>query len=325
MPFATMRVLGALAGLLLGFGVLAQDYPSRPVTMVVPFAAGGPGDVIARLLTPAMSASLGQPVTVENVVGAGGTIGTNRVAKAEPDGHTILLMHVGQATSATLFRKLPYDPVGDFAMIGLVTDAPMILVAPNDFPARTFAEAIALIRREPDKVLLGNAGVGSASHLCGLLLMDRVGTKLTTVQYRGGGPALIDLMANRLSLWCDPANGPVPYVKDGKMRALSITTPRRLAALPDVPTASEAALPGFDVSTWYGLYAPKGTPQAAIDKLVAALRRALRDPTVKERFAALSLEPMDESQASPEALRAHLVAEIAKWAPVIRKAGVFAD
>lgn len=321
-----MRVLAALAGLILGLGTAsAQDYPVRPVTMVVPFAAGGPGDVIARLLTQPMSASLGQPVTVENVVGAGGTIGTNRVAKAAPDGHTILLMHVGQATSATLFRRLPYDPVGDFAMIGLVTDAPMVLVAPNEFPARTFAEAIEFIRREPDKVLLGNAGIGSASHLCGLLLMDRLGTKLTTVQYRGGGPALIDLMANRLSLWCDPANGPVPYVKEGKMKALAISVPKRLAALPDVPTADEAGLKGFDVSTWYGLYAPKGTPQAAIDKLVAALKAALRDDQVRQRFGALSLEPMDQEKASPDALRAHLVAEIAKWAPIIKKAGAFAD
>jgi tripartite-type tricarboxylate transporter receptor subunit TctC len=322
-----MRLFALALGLLGGLlgPALAEGFPVRPLTMVVPFAAGGPGDVIARLLTPAMSASLGQPVTVENVVGAGGTIGTNRVAKAAPDGHTVLLMHVGQATSATLFRKLPYDPVGDFATIGLVTDAPMVLVAPTEFPAKTFQQALELMRNDPDKVLLGNAGVGSASHLCGLLLMERAGAKLTTVQYRGGGPALIDLMANRLSLWCDPANGPVPYVKDGKLLALAVTTPKRLAALPDVPTADEAGLPGFAVSTWYGLYAPKGTPQAAIDKLVAALRQALRDPIVKERFAALSLEPMDEAQASPEALRAHLVAEVAKWAPIIKKAGVFAD
>lgn len=303
----------------------AQDFPSRPVTMVVPFAAGGPGDVIARLLGPAMGAALGQTVVVENAVGAGGTIGTNRVAKAAPDGYTVLLMHVGQATSATLFRRLPYDPVEDFAPIGLVTDAPMILVAPNDLPGASFAEALAAVRAAPDKVLLGNAGIGSASHLCGLLLMDRLETKLTTVQYRGGGPALIDLMAGRLNLWCDPANGPTPYVRDGKMRALAVTTRSRLATLPDVPTADEAGLKGFDVSTWYGLYAPRGTPPEAVGRLLAALRQALRDPVVKERFEALSLQPIEEARISPEALRAHLVAEVAKWAPVIRKAGIYAD
>jgi tripartite-type tricarboxylate transporter receptor subunit TctC len=303
----------------------ADDYPARPVTMVMPFAAGGPGDIIARLLTPVMGASLGQAVTVENVVGAGGTIGTNRVAKAQADGYTLLLMHVGQATSATLFRKLPYDPVGDFEPIGLVTDAPMILVAPNDFPAKTFTEAMAHMKAKPDSVLLGNAGVGSASHLCGLLLMDRLGTKLTTVQYRGGGPALIDVMAGRLSLWCDPANGPIPYVAEGKMKAFAITTGKRLKQLSDVPTAQEAGLADFQVSTWYGLYAPKGTPAPVLEKIGNALRAALRDPTVKERFEALSLEPMPDEKATPEALRAHLSAEIAKWSPIIKKAGVFAD
>ena len=322
------RILALTFGLLtagIGAAARADDYPTRPVTMVMPFAAGGPGDIIARLLTPVMGASLGQAVTVENVVGAGGTIGTNRVAKAQADGYTLLLMHVGQATSATLFRKLPYDPVGDFEPIGLVTDAPMVLVAPNDFPAKTFTEALAYLKTSPDKVLLGNAGVGSASHLCGLLLMDRLGTKLTTVQYRGGGPALIDVMAGRLSLWCDPANGPIPYVADGKMKALAITTGRRLAQLPGVPTAQEAGLADFQVSTWYGLYAPKGTPAPALEKIGNALRAALRDPTVKERFEALSLEPMPDDKATPAALRAHLQAEIEKWSPIIKKAGVYAD
>lgn len=303
----------------------AQDYPSRPVTMVVPFSAGGPGDIIGRLLGPAMGGALGQTIVVENVVGAGGTIGTNRVAKAAPDGYTLLLMHVGQATSVTLFRKLPYDPVADFAPIGLVTDAPMILVAPTEFPGTTLGEAIAHIKAHPEQVLLGNAGIGSASHLCGLLLMDRVGTKLTTVQYRGGGPALIDVMAGRLNLWCDPANGPTPYVREGKMKALAVTTLSRLPNLPEVPTADEAGLKGFDVSTWYGLYAPRGTPPAVVDRLLGALRLALRDPVVKERFEALSLQPIEEARVSPEALRAHLSAEVAKWAPVIQKAGIFAD
>src|SRR3954471_19183004 len=215
----------------------AQEFPSRPITMVVPFSAGGPGDVIARLLGTSMSATLKQAIVIENVVGAGGTLGTNRVAKAAPDGYTLLLMHVGQATSVTLFRKLPYDPVGDFEPIGLVTDVPMVLVAPLDFPPKDFKETIAYVKANSDKVLLGNAGVGSASHLCGLLLMDALQTKLTTVQYRGGGPALVDVMTGRIHLWCDPATGPIPYVLDGKMKALAITTKSRLPTLPGVPTA----------------------------------------------------------------------------------------
>ncbi|WP_171219994.1 tripartite tricarboxylate transporter substrate-binding protein [Enterovirga aerilata] len=293
--------------------------------MVVPFAAGGPGDVIGRILGSAMGQNLGQTVVIENVGGAGGTIGTGKVANAPPDGYTVLLMHVGQATSVTLFRKLNYDPVGDFEPIGLVTDVPMILVGNNDFPPRDLRELAAYIREHREKVLLGNAGIGSASHLCGLLLMSTLDTQMTTVQYRGGGPALIDIMGGRINLWCDPATGPTPYVREGKMRAYAVTTKSRLPTLPDLPTADEAGLPGFEVSTWYGLYAPKGTPKPVVERLVVALQAALKDPTVAQRFGELSMQPVPADKANPPALASHLRAEVDKWAPIIRKAGIHAD
>ena len=320
-----MRIAAAVLLSTAAHPAVAEDYPNRPIAMVVPFAAGGPGDVIGRLLATSFGKVLGQTVIIENVVGAGGTIGTNRVAKAAPDGYTLLLMHVGQATSVTLFRKLPYDPVGDFEPIGLVTDVPMVLVAPVEFPPKDFEETIAYVKANSDKVLLGNAGVGSASHLCGLLLMDALQTKLTTVQYRGGGPALVDVMTGRIHLWCDPATGPIPYVLDGKMKALAITTKSRLPTLPDVPTADEAGLPGFEVSTWYGLYAPRGTPHPVVEKLYKALQQALKDPIIAERFTALSMQLVSEQQATPMALRDHLLAEVRKWAPVIKSAGEYAE
>jgi tripartite-type tricarboxylate transporter receptor subunit TctC len=323
-----MRLVKALLSLMLLIAAapaLAQDYPSKSITVVVPFAAGGPGDIIGRLLANAMGNNLNQRVLVENVGGAGGTLGTARVAKAEADGYTLLLMHVGQATSVTLYRKLPYDPIGDFEPIGLVTDVPMLLVGSPDFAPKDLKEMVAHMKAQGDKVLLGNAGTGSASHLCGLLLMNAVGAQATTVQYRGGGPALIDLMAGRINLWCDPATGPTPHVKEGKMKAFAVTTKKRLKTLPDVPTAHEAALPGFEVSTWYGLYAPKGTPKPVIDRLTVALQAALKDKALVDRFADLSMEPVSQEQATPAALKNHLSAEAAKWAPIIKAAGVYAD
>ena len=250
---------------------MADDYPSRPVTMIVPFSAGGPGDVIARILGNAMSATLKQSVVIENVVGAGGTLGTNRVAKAAPDGYTLLLMHVGQATAPALYARLPFDPVGDFAMIGLVTDVPMILVARPNFPAKDLGELIARIRSEGDKITFGNVGLGSASQLCGLMFMSATDTKLTPIYYKGGGPALNDVIAGHIDVYCDPATGPTPYIQSGTIKGYAITSKKRVATLPDVPTSAEAGAPEFDVTTWYGLYAPHGTPKPVIDLLVGAL------------------------------------------------------
>ena len=255
-----------------------QEYPSRPITLVVPFSAGGPGDVIARLLGTSMSATLKQSIVIENVVGAGGTLGTNRVAKAAPDGYTLLLMHVGQATAPALYAKLPFDPIGDFAPIGLVTDVPMILVARANFPAKDLKELVAYVRAQGDKVTYGNVGLGSASHLCGLMFMSAIDAKLTPIYYKGGGPALNDIIAGHIDVYCDPATGPTPYIQAGTIPGYAITSKKRVATLPNVPTSAEAGVPGFDVTTWYGLYAPRNTPKPIVDALVAALQKALKDP-----------------------------------------------
>lgn len=301
---------------------IADDYPSRPVTMIVPFSAGGPGDVIARILGNAMSATLKQSIVIENVVGAGGTLGTNRVARAPADGYTLLLMHVGQATAPALYAKLPFDPVGDFAMIGLVTDVPMILVARPNFPAKDLGEMIARIRSEGDKMTFGNVGLGSASQLCGLMFMSATDTKLTPIYYKGGGPALNDVIAGHIDVYCDPATGPTPYIQSKTIKGYAITSKTRVATLPDVPTSAEAGVPEFDVTTWYGLYAPRGTPKPVVDQLVGALQTALKDPALIGRFAELSMAPVEAERATPAALEAFLKAEIGKWGRIIKAAGI---
>ncbi|KRR22784.1 hypothetical protein CQ14_00300 [Bradyrhizobium lablabi] len=300
----------------------AQDYPTRPITMIVPFSAGGPGDVIARILATAMSTTLKQSFVIENAVGAGGTLGTNRVAKAPPDGYTLLLMHVGQATAPALYAKLPFDPVGDFSMIGLVTDVPMVLVARPNFPAKDLSELVARIRSDGEKTTFGNVGLGSASQLCGLMFMSTTDTKLTPVYYKGGGPALNDVIAGHIDVYCDPATGPTPHIQAGTIKGYAITSKKRVATLPDVPTSAEAGLPAFDVTTWYGLYAPRGTPKPVVTTLVTALQTALKDPTLVSRFAELSMTPVEQERATPEALEAFLRAEIAKWGRIIKAAGI---
>ena len=302
--------------------VLAQDYPSRPITLVVPFSAGGPGDVIARLLGTSMSTTLKQPVVIENVVGAGGTLGTNRVAKAAPDGHTVLLMHVGQSTAPALYAKLPFDPVADFAPIGLVTDVPMILVARPNFPAKDLKELVAHVHAQGDKVTYGNVGLGSASHLCGLMFMSAIKAKLTPIYYKGGGPALNDIIAGHIDVYCDPATGPTPYIQAGTIPGYAITSKKRVPTLPNLPTSAEAGVPAFDVTTWYGLYAPRDTPKPIVDKLVDALQKGLKDPALVERFAQLSMAPVEPEQATPAALEKFLKLEIEKWGAIIRDAGI---
>lgn len=313
-------ITACLISILSALPAVAQDYPSRIITLVVPFAAGGPGDTIARIIGSAMSQRLNQQMIVENVLGAGGTIGTHRVAKAAPDGYTILLMHVGQATSVSLYKKLPYDPVSGFEMIGLVTDVPMILVARPDYPPKDLKELIAHVKERG--VLFAHSGVGSAAHLCGLVFMSGTGTKMTLVPYKGGGPALNDVMGGHVDFYCDPATGPTPLIQAGKLKSYAVTTKTRLKTLPDLPTTAEAGVPNIEVSTWYGLYAPRGTPKPVIDKLVSALQGALKDSTVMSRFAELSMEPISEDRATPAALEAFLNAEVKKWADIIKAAGL---
>jgi len=321
------KILLAAAAVTFGISaqVQAQDYPSKVITMVVPFAAGGPTDTVARLLAQSMGTTLKQQIIVENVGGAGGTLGANRVAKAAPDGYTVLLHHIGQATSATLYRKLPYDTVGDFAPVGLVTDVPMTLVAKKDLPPKDIKELIAYVKQNKDKVSYGNAGVGAASHLCGLMFMSALQTQMTTVPYKGTGPAMNDLLGGQIDLMCDQTTNTTGQIKGGKIKAYAVTTSTRVPSLPELPTMQESGMAGFEVAIWHGIYAPKGTPPAVIDKLAAALQAALKDPNVVTRFAELGTAPVSMDRATPKALGAHLVAEIAKWAPVIKAAGEYAD
>jgi tripartite-type tricarboxylate transporter receptor subunit TctC len=318
-------VLAAAALVLLSVPALAQGYPERPITMIVPFAAGGPTDTVARLVAEPMTKMLGQQVIVENVGGAGGTLGAGRVAKADPDGYTLLLHHIGQATSASLYRKLAYDPATAFAPIGLVTDVPMTVVGKSDLAPANVGELIAYIKKNQDQVTLANAGIGSASHLCGMLLMSALEAPMTTVPYKGTGPAMTDLLGGQVDLMCDQTTNTTGQIQAGKVKAYAATTKQRVPALPDLPTLDEAVLPGFEMSVWHGLWVPKGTPEAVVDKLEGALGTALKDPKVVERFADLGTVPVPPEQVTPAALRSHTEAETEKWRPIIQAAGAMAD
>jgi tripartite-type tricarboxylate transporter receptor subunit TctC len=319
------KLLAGCAALAVAFAAAAEDYPTHTISVVVPFAPGGPTDTVTRLIGQAMSKSLGQTVIVENAAGAGGTIGVEKVVRAKPDGYTLLLMHIGISTAPSLYRNLRYDPTKDLEPIGLVTNVPMTVIANKDFPPKDMKELIAYVKANKDKVTYANAGVGAASHLCGMLLMTAIGTDVTTVPYKGTGPALTDLMGGQVNFMCDQTTNTTPQIKGGKVKAYAVTTKERLKSLPDVPTAEEAGLKGFEVTVWHGMWAPKGTPKPVIDKLVQALHAALKDPNVVQRFAELGTEPVPQNLATPPALEAHLKSEIAKWAPIIKKAGVYAD
>jgi len=303
----------------------AQQFPTRPVTVVVPFAAGGPTDTVARSVAAGMEKALGQSVIVENKPGAGGTLGADNVAKAAPDGYRVLVWHIGMSTSPALYRRLSFDPLKDFEYVGLINDVPMTLLVRPSHPAKNLAELVAWAKANADKATLANAGLGAASHLCGLMFQQAIGTQLITVPYKGTAPALADLMGNQVDVLCDQTTNTTPQIKGGRVRALALTAPSRLASLPDVPTAAEAGLKGFELGIWHGMYAPKGTPKPVVDKLVSAMQAALASPEVKNRFAELGSVIYPVAQQTPEALQKHLKAEIEKWGPVIRKAGVYAD
>jgi tripartite-type tricarboxylate transporter receptor subunit TctC len=303
----------------------AQKYPDRVITMVVPFTAGGPTDTVARLTAAPMSKVVNQQVIVENVGGAGGTIAANRVAKATPDGYMILIHHIGMSTAPALYRKLPYNPLTDFEPIGLINEVPMTIVSRRDFPPKDLKDLIAYVKANKDKVTYANAGLGAASHLCGMLFMTTIQTDLTTVPYKGTADVIKDLLGGQVDFTCDQTTNTTSQIKADKVKVYGVTTKTRLASLPNIPTVDEAGIKGFEVSVWHGLYAPKGTPKPVIDILVKALQVALKDPTVKQRFADLGTEPVVEKRATPEALRAQLKAETDKWSPIIKKAGVYAD
>ena len=327
-----MKTLNAIIGAtalaaasLMSVAAGAQTYPDRTITMVVPFAAGGPTDTVARLVAEAMSKDLGQQVIIENVGGAGGTLGAGRVANAEADGYTVLLHHIGMATSATLYRKLPYDTLNAFEYVGLVTEVPMTIVARKDLEPTDLQGLIEYAKANKDTVTVANAGIGAASHLCGMLFMSALETPLVTVPYKGTGPAMTDLLGGQVDIMCDQTTNTTKQIQGGTIKAYAVTSPERLDVLKDVPTAAEGGLSDFQVGIWHGIYAPKGTPAEAVSRLSESLKLALADPNVAARFAELGTEPSPETDATPEALKAKLEGEIARWKPVIEAAGEYAD
>jgi tripartite-type tricarboxylate transporter receptor subunit TctC len=303
----------------------AQQYPTKVITILVPAAAGGPTDTVARVLAPPMAKDLKGQVIVENAGGAGGTIGAGRVARLPGDGYTLYLYHIAHSTFPALYRKLAFDPVKDFEPIGRVTDVPMTLVSKKDLPAKDFKELLAWIKANGKKVSIANAGVGSASHLCGLLLMQAIQTELTPVPYKGTGPAMNDLLGGQVDLMCDQTTNTTSHIKSGKIKVYAVTTKTRVESLKDVPTLDELGLKNFELSAWHGLWAPKGTPKPIVEQLSKALQVALKDPTVIQRFADLGTVPVKDSDATPAALQGQLKSEIERWGPIIKAAGQYAE
>ncbi|MBB6306132.1 tripartite-type tricarboxylate transporter receptor subunit TctC [Xanthobacter tagetidis] len=313
-------VAAAAAGLALATaGAQAQTFPSRPITMIVPFAAGGPSDAIARLVGQSMSASLGQQVVIENIAGAGGTAGAARLAKAAPDGYTILIHHVALAAGAALYGNLTYETTNAFAPLGLINYGPMVLLSKKDYPANTIAELLKMVKENGAKTTIAHAGVGSNAHLCGLLLQKALGVTLTEVGYRGTGPAMNDLMGGQVDLLCDQSTTAVPQIQAATIKAFAVTSKERLPVLKDIPTLEQAGLKGFEFVIWHGLYAPKGTPADVVGKLNGALQKALNDEAIVKRFVDVGTNVFPPSERSPDAHGARFAAEIAVWKSVIPK------
>ncbi len=303
----------------------AQDYPARNITIVVPFAAGGPTDTVTRLVAEAMSKDLGRQVLVENVGGAGGTLGAKQVADAANDGYTLLLHHIGMATSETLYRNLPYKTLESFEYVGLVTEVPMTLLGRKDLEPTDLKGLIDYAKANADKITVANAGIGAASHLCGMLFMSAIETPLVTVPYKGTGPAMTDLLGSQVDIMCDQTTNTTKQIQGGTVKAYAVTSPARLDVLPNLPTVAESGLPNMEVAIWHGVYAPKGTSAAITERLSKSLQLALKDPNVVARFAELGTVPSPEADATPAALKAKLESEIARWKPVIDAAGQYAD
>jgi tripartite-type tricarboxylate transporter receptor subunit TctC len=321
------RIFAAVLALAPLVAAAQADYPSKPVTLVVPFAAGGPSDKIARDLAEALRKPLGQPVIVDNAVGAGGTIGSAKVAKATADGYTLLVHHIGMATAPALYRKLSYKVPDDFEMLGVINEAASVLISKPSLNASNFADLRKWIAATGDKVTLANAGLGSASHLCGLMLQGALNVKMTPVPYKGTAPAMNDLIGGQVDLMCEQATNAVPQIEGKKVKVFAQTGARRLTipALKDVPTLTEAGLPNFNVQVWHGLYAPKGTPPAVLAKLNAALRIALKDPDLIKREETLGLSVINDNRLDPAGHRKFVEAEMTRWFKVIKEAGEFAD
>ena len=319
------KLFAATALLALAGAASAQDYPTRTVTMIVPYAAGGPTETVARVVAQAMTKPLGQTVVVENRPSAGGILGPEVVKNAKPDGYTVLIHHIGMATTPALYRQLRFNPLTDFEYVGLINDVPMTIIGKPGFQPNNLKELMAYMKANKDKVTYANAGIGAASHLCGMLFMSAVGVDVLTIPYKGTGPAMNDLIGGQVDFMCDQTTSTTGQIKGGKVKVYGLTAEKRVGSLPDVPTLAEQGLKGAEVSVWHGLYAPKGTPKPVMDKLVAALQTALQDAAVTQKFTDLGAVTVAKDRQNPAALQAHLKAEIDKWGPIIKKAGVYAD
>jgi tripartite-type tricarboxylate transporter receptor subunit TctC len=328
-PQSRMHIRGAILAALAAAGafgsvakVAAQDYPSHPITMGMPFAAGGPGDVLARILAAGMRVSLGQNVVVENITGAAGSIGVGQVARAAPDGYSLILGNWTTHVVDPVAYALPYDVVKDFEPIALVATQPVLVIARTTMPADNLQELIAWLKANPDKATSGNAGVGSATHVASVFFQHETGTRFQLVPYRGGAPAMRDLLAGQIDMMFDLATDALPQVRAGKVKAYAVTAKDRIGAAPDIPTVDEAGAPGLYISLWNGLWAPRGTPKPIIDRLDAAVVAALADPKLRARLVDLGMEVSPRDQQTPQALAAYQKAEIAKWWPILKAAGI---
>lgn len=325
------HVLGAASAvaLLAPLAVSAQSFPGdKPITIVVPFAAGGPTDRVARDLAEALRKPLGgATIVIDNAAGAGSSIGSAKVANAKPDGYTLLLNHIGMSTMPALYRKLPFNVENDFTYLGMVNDVPMTLIARPSMEAKNFKELQGWIKANSGKINLGNAGLGAASHLCGLMLQDAFKVQMTTVPYKGTAPAITDLIGGQIDLLCDQTTNTTPQIEGGKVKAYAVTTSKRLTtpALKDLPTMQESGLKGFEVTIWHGLYAPKGTPDAVVKRINTALKAALKDPEFISKQAGLGAVVVTDKRMEPAEHKKFVSAEIAKWGAIIKAAGEYAD
>ncbi|SAI69143.1 putattive exported protein [Bordetella ansorpii] len=318
----TRKLSAALAiGALFATGAAHAEYPDHVVNMVVPFAAGGPTDNVARSLAEAMRPSLGQTIVVENKGGAGGTIGTTQVARAKPDGYQVLLMHIGFSTAPSLYKNPGYDPFDGFEPIGLVVDVPMTVIARSDFPPNNIKELAEYVKKNADKVSLANAGIGAASHLCGTMLSDALGVNLLTVPYKGTAPAMNDLLGKQVDLMCDQTTNTTQQIQGKSVKAYAVTSLQRVPTLKDLPTMDESGYKGFQVGIWHGMWVPKGTPKPVVDKLVKSLQAGLADPKFQERMQQLGATVMTK-EANPQALQAKVKQQVPQWAELFKKVGL---
>ena len=320
------RVFALIIAATAALPALAQEaYPSRPITIITPYAPGGGSDFLTRVLAEALRARLKETVLVQNVGGAGGAIGSMQAAKAKPDGYTLLLNHIGLSTIPSLYKKLNFDPLVSFDFIGLFAEAPMVILARKDFAPKTFAELVAYAKANRDKLTMASSGMGSATHLCAMLFQEALGVPITMVQYKGAGPAVVDVRSGQVDLLCDLPTTTASLIRSGDLRAYVLTSARRMASLPDVPTAAEAGMPSLEMGAWYGFYAPLGTPKPILDQLNSALRDIVQDPAVAAQLEKIETFLLPLDQATPEALREKLASQIALWRPIIEKAGIQAE